>query len=134
MSPANLLLSDYKLLAIVGYTLFGVGLAFYATPSTDAALSNLPAAQGGSGSGIYKMASSLGAAFGVAISAAIFTALSANSESVNWLDGVITFAGRQDNLAVREAAIVALGFNVLMVAMATVSIVLTVPKGMKVQT
>ena len=70
----------------------------------------------------------------MAISAAIFTALSANSESVNWLDGVITFAGRQDNLAVREAAIVALGFNVLMVAMATVSIVLTVPKGMKVQT
>ncbi|GAA7771129.1 multidrug efflux MFS transporter NorB [Helicobacter pylori] len=134
VSPANLLLSDYKLLAIVGYTLFGVGLAFYATPSTDAALSNLPAAQVGSGSGIYKMASSLGAAFGVAISAAIFTALSANSESVNWLDGVITFAGRQDNLAVREAAIVALGFNVLMVAMATVSIVLTVPKGMKVQT
>jgi len=134
VSPANLLLSDYKLLAIVGYTLFGVGLAFYATPSTDAALSNLPAAQVGSGSGIYKMASSLGAAFGVAISAAIFTALRANSESVNWLDGVITFAGRQDNLAVREAAIVALGFNVLMVAMATVSIVLTVPKGMKVQT
>lgn len=134
VSPANLLLLDYKLLAIVGYTLFGVGLAFYATPSTDAALSNLPAAQVGSGSGIYKMASSLGAAFGVAISAAIFTALSANSESVNWLDGVITFAGRQDNLAVREAAIVALGFNVLMVAMATVSIVLTVPKGTKVQT
>lgn len=134
VSPANLLLSDYKLLSIVGYTLFGVGLAFYATPSTDAALSNLPAAQVGSGSGIYKMASSLGAAFGVAISAAIFTALSANSESVNWLDGVITFAGRQDNLAVREAAIVALGFNVLMVAMAIVSIMLTVPKGTKAQT
>lgn len=134
VSPANLLLADYKLLAIIGYTLFGVGLAFYAPPSTDAALSNLPAAQVGAASGIYKMASSLGAAFGVAISAAIFTALSANSESVNWLDGVITFAGRQDNLAMREAAIVALGVNVLMVAMATVSIVLTVPKGMKVQT
>ena len=68
---------QYKTLAVVGYTLFGVGLAFYATPSTDAALSNLPATQAGAGSGIYKMASSLGAAFGVAISAAIFAALSA---------------------------------------------------------
>ncbi|WP_421956431.1 MFS transporter [Polaromonas sp.] len=133
VSPANLLLSDYKILASIGYTLFGVGLAFYATPSTDAALSNLPAAQAGSGSGIYKMASSLGAAFGVAISAAIFTAFSANNASVNWLEGVITFAGRQDNLAVRQAAIIALGFNVLMIAMAIISIMLTVPKGTKAQ-
>lgn len=133
VSPANLLLSDYKTLASVGYALFGVGLAFYATPSTDAALSNLPAAQTGSGSGIYKMASSLGAAFGVAISAAIFTALSGGSVSMSWLDGVITFSGRQDNLAVREAAIVALGFNVLMVVIAILSIMLTVPKGAKAQ-
>jgi DHA2 family multidrug resistance protein-like MFS transporter len=69
----------------------------------------------------------------VAISAAIFTALSGNSASVNWLDGVITFVGRQDNLSVREAAIVALGFNVLMVVMAIISIMLTVPKGTKAQ-
>ena len=128
LSPANLLLADYKILAMIGYTLFGVGLAFYATPSTDAALSSLPAAQAGSGAGIYKMASSLGAAFGVAISAAIFTALSANPESVSWLAGVITFVGRQDNLAVREAAIIALMFNVFMVAVAIMSIMLTVPK------
>lgn len=133
VSPANLLLSDYKILASAGYALFGVGLAFYATPSTDAALSNLPAAQTGSGSGIYKMASSLGAAFGVAISAAIFTALSGDSASMSWLEGVITFSGRQDNLAVREAAIVALGFNVLMVVIAILSIMLTVPKGAKAQ-
>jgi DHA2 family multidrug resistance protein-like MFS transporter len=123
--PTNLLLADYKLLAVVGYTLFGLGLAFYATPSTDAALSSLPEAQAGSGSGIYKMASSLGAAFGVAISAAIFTAMS--GERTHWLEGVITFQGRADNLALREAAIVALSFNVLMVVVATVSIVLTVP-------
>jgi len=128
LSPANVLLSDYKMLAMIGYALFGVGLAFYATPSTDAALSSLPAAQAGSGSGIYKMASSLGAAFGVAISAAIFTALSANPESVSWLAGVITFEGRQDNLGVREAAIIALMFNVFMVVVAIMSIMLTVPK------
>ena len=128
LSPANLMLADYKVLAMIGYTLFGVGLAFYATPSTDAALSSLPADQAGSGAGIYKMASSLGAAFGVAISAAIFTALSANPESITWLEGVITFVGRQDNLAVREAAIIALMFNVFMVLVAIMAIMLTVPK------
>ncbi|MBK5913550.1 MFS transporter [Rhodocyclus purpureus] len=128
LSPANLMLADYKVLAVIGYTLFGVGLAFYATPSTDAALSALPPAQAGSGAGIYKMASSLGAAFGVAISAAIFTALSANPESINWLEGVITFVGRQDNLAVRQAAMIALAFNVFLILAAIISIMLTIPK------
>jgi DHA2 family multidrug resistance protein-like MFS transporter len=128
LMPTNVLIGQYKTLAIVSYTLFGLGLAFYATPSTDAALSNLPDAQAGSGSGLYKMASSLGASFGVAISAAIFTALSANSGSIRWLEGVITFAGRQDNLAVRQAALIALASNLLMVVAAIVSIMLTVPK------
>jgi DHA2 family multidrug resistance protein-like MFS transporter len=128
LMPTNLLLGQYKVLAVVAYTLFGLGLAFYATPSTDAALSNLPGDQAGSGAGIYKMASSLGASFGVAISAAIFTALSANDESIQWLDGVITFTGRQDNVPVRRAALIALGFNLLMVVAAIVSIMLTVPK------
>jgi MFS transporter, DHA2 family, multidrug resistance protein len=127
--PTDLLIGQYTKLAIVAYTLFGLGLAFYATPSTDAALSNLPDDQAGSGSGLYKMASSLGASFGVAISAAIFTALSADTGSTRWLDGVITFAGRQDNIAVRQAALMALAFNLLMVVGAIVSIVLTVPRG-----
>src|SRR6185503_3786424 len=55
LSPTNLLLKDYRVLAIIGYTLYGVGLAFYATPSTDTALSSLPESQAGAGSGIYKM-------------------------------------------------------------------------------
>lgn len=131
LSPANLLLSNYKVLAIIGYTLFGVGLAFYATPSTDAALSSLPETQAGSGSGIYKMASSLGAAFGVAISAAIFTALGTGTDSMHWMEGVITFYGRQDNLAIREAAIIALMFNVFIVVVAILSIMLTIPKAEK---
>ena len=128
LMPTNLLLDTYRLLAIAAFTLFGVGLAFYATPSTDAALSNLPDDQTGAGSGIYKMASSLGASFGVAISAAIFTALSADPGGVGWLPGVLTFAGRQDNVAVREAAIFAFGANFLMIVAAMVSIVLLVPK------
>lgn len=128
LMPTNVLIGQYRVLAIVAYTLFGLGLAFYATPSTDAALSNLPDDQVGSGSGIYKMASSLGASFGVAISAAIFTALSGNDRSIQWLSGVITFAGRQDNVAIRQAALIALGFNLLMVAGAILSIMVTVPK------
>jgi len=127
--PSNVMLAEYKLSAIVGYTLYGVGLALYATPSTDAALSSLPLDQVGSGAGIYKMASSLGAAFGVALSAVIFSTLSANSAAVNWIEGVITFQGRQDNLAIREAAIIALTFNVFMVLVAIMAIMLTVPKG-----
>ena len=77
------------------------------------------------------MASSLGAAFGVAISAAIFTALRASADSAHWLEGVITFQGRQDNLAVRQAAIIALMFNVFMAAVAIMSIMLTVPKSVE---
>ncbi len=128
LMPTNVMLESYRVAAIAGYTLFGLGLAFYATPSTDAALANLPMAQSGSGAGIYKMASSLGAALGVAVSGAIFTALGAGS-GVRWLEGVLTFQGRVDNLALREAAMVALGFNVLMVAVAIASILLTIPPG-----
>jgi DHA2 family multidrug resistance protein-like MFS transporter len=129
LMPTSVLLGTYKILAIMAFTLFGIGLAFYATPSTDAALSNLPDDQTGSGSGIYKMASSLGASFGVAISAAIFTALSADNAPVDWIAGVITFVGRQDNVAVREAAFFAFLANLLMIVAAIISIILTVPKG-----
>ena len=125
--PTNATLGTYKILAVAGFTLFGLGLAFYATPSTDAALSALPDDQAGSGAGIYKMASSLGASFGVAISATVFTALSNSGGSTAWIEGVITFGGRQDNLAVREAAFVALAINLLMVVAAIISIMLTIP-------
>ena len=127
LMPTNLMLGTYKVFAVVGFTLFGLGLAFYATPSTDAALSALPDDQAGSGSGIYKMASSLGASFGVAISATIFTALSQSNNSVRWIEGVISYLGRQDNLAVRQAAFFALAINLLMVVAAIISIMLTIP-------
>lgn len=126
--PTNVMTDAYKLLAIISYTLFGVGLAFYATPSTDAALSNLPESQAGAGSGIYKMASSLGAAFGVAISAGIFVGLSSIDTPGSMLDNVITFSGRQDNIAIREAAMVALLFNLFMVLVAILVITRTVPR------
>jgi DHA2 family multidrug resistance protein-like MFS transporter len=31
------LIGQYIVLAVIGFTLFGIGLGFYATPSTDAA-------------------------------------------------------------------------------------------------
>ncbi|HKM36005.1 MAG TPA: MFS transporter [Lachnospiraceae bacterium] len=120
------LAGQYMVIAVIGFTLFGIGLGFYATPSTDAALSTVPAEKAGSASGIYKMASSLGTAFGVAISAAIFTGLSNNSvhfaaEGLYW--------GRVDNVDIRYAAGIALLFNLVMVLVAIVSILMTVPTG-----
>lgn len=126
LMPTHLQLEQYRVLALAGFTLFGLGLAFYATPSTDAALSNLPATQTGAGAGIYKMASSLGAAFGVAISAAVFTGL--GRKGVDWLDAVVNHAGREDNQALREAASVALACNLLMVLLAIAAILATIPK------
>jgi DHA2 family multidrug resistance protein-like MFS transporter len=121
-----LLAGQYMIVAFVGFTLFGVGLGFYATPSTDAALSNVPNEKAGAASGIYKMASSLGAAFGVAISAALFTSLGGLSNSFAPLSDL--FLGRTDNVGIRFAASVALLFNVLMVIVAIVAIAMTVPK------
>lgn len=47
---------------------------------------------------------------------------------MQWIEGVISFIGRQDNLAVRQAGFFALTVNWLMVAGAIVSIMLTIPK------
>lgn len=121
-----LLAKQYIVVAFVGFALFGIGLGFYATPSTDAALSNVPNEKAGSASGIYKMASSLGAAFGVAISAAIFTSLS-HMEGLSPMAEIAL--GRTDNLAARYAAAIALLFNVLMVLVAIIAIMWTIPKG-----
>ena len=116
---------DYIVLTVIGFTLFGVGLGFYATPSTDAALSNVPEDQVGAASGIYKMASSLGNAIGVAVSAALFVAGQAVDPA--WIESWGIFMGRQDNVALRFGGAIGLLFNVLMVVLAIASIVLTVP-------
>ena len=128
LMPTHFYLDSYQWMVVVAFSLFGVGLAFYATPSTDAALVSLPEDQIGSGSGIYKMASSLGASFGVAISATVLTAFSANPESIQWIEGVISYIGRQDNVAIREAAFFAFGVNLIMAVAALISIMVTIPK------
>lgn len=124
-SMTFVLIDQYIVLSVIGFTLFGVGLGFYATPSTDAALSNVPDNQVGAASGIYKMASSLGNAIGVAISAALYVA--AQSVDPALIQSWGLFMGRQDNVALRFGGAVGLLFNVFMVLVAIAAIILTVP-------
>ena len=100
----------YNILVFVGFALFGFGLGIYATPSTDAAISNAPSDKIGSASGIYKMASSLGGAMGVALSSSLFNAM-----------------GAHGNMAV--AGSIGLLLNVAFGVIALISIMMTVPKG-----
>lgn len=127
LMQTEVLIGQYVFFAIVAYCLFGLGLAFYATPSTDAALSNLPSDKAGSGAGIYKMASSLGGAIGAAISLSVFTSMAGSESTI--IGEVIQMQGRTDNIALRQAAMFALGVNLLFVLLAILSITVTVPKG-----
>lgn len=68
----------YTVVVFIGFALFGLGLGVYATPSTDTSVSNAPSNKVGEAAGIYKMASSLGGAFGVAISATVYSSVAAN--------------------------------------------------------
>lgn len=128
-SMTFLYIDQYIVLSVIGFTLFGIGLGFYATPSTDAALSNVPDSEVGSASGIYKMASSLGNAIGVAISAALYVAGQAVDPALIQSWGL--FIGRQDNVALRFGGAIGLLFNVLMVVIAIASIIVTVPSEKK---
>lgn len=98
----------YTIAVFIGFALFGLGLGIYATPSTDTAVSNAPANKVGEASGLYKMASSLGGSFGVAISAAVY--------------GAIATAGNV-NAAATGGILINVGFGVL----SLVSIMLLVP-------
>ncbi len=67
-------LATYKILVMVGYAMFGLGLGIYATPSTFTAVSAAPQEKAAVAAGIYKLASSLGGAIGVALSLAVYSA------------------------------------------------------------
>jgi DHA2 family multidrug resistance protein-like MFS transporter len=72
------------------------------------------------------MASSLEAAFGVAISAELFTTLGGGNFAFGPLSDFVL--GRTDNIGIRFAAAVALLFNVAMVIVAVIAIALTLPR------
>lgn len=127
LTPTWLYLDTYKILAVAAYAIFGLGLAFFATPATDAALSNLPADQAGAGAGIFKMASSLGSAIGVAISLAIFTGFLGTQSLI--LGSTVEFTGVQDNVALRQAGMFVMVWNLVLVLIAIIAISVTVPRG-----
>ncbi|UZX47201.1 MFS transporter [Staphylococcus capitis] len=95
--------------SVVGYLLFGTGLGIYATPSTDTAVAQAPDEKVGVASGVYKMASSLGNAFGVAISSTVYSVLAAQLNlSLGGFMGVI--------------------FNAIVALLALIAILFLVPK------
>jgi len=99
----------YTVAVFIGFALFGLGLGIYATPSTDTAVSNAPSNKVGEAAGIYKMASSLGGAFGVAISATVYSSIEAEASlEVAATAGIIT--------------------NVIFGVLSIISIVLFVPR------
>lgn len=99
----------YIAASVVGYLLFGTGLGIYATPSTDTAVAQAPDKKVGVASGVYKMASSLGNAFGVAISSTVYSVLAAQLNlSLGGFMGVI--------------------FNAIVALLALVAILFLVPK------
>ena len=69
-------LETYTILVQIGYALFGIGLGVYATPSTYTAVSAAPEDKAAVAAGIYKLASSLGGAIGVALSLAVYSTYS----------------------------------------------------------
>ncbi|MBP2080009.1 MFS transporter [Oceanobacillus polygoni] len=99
----------YTIVVFVGFILFGLGLGMYATPSTDTAVSYAPANKVGEASGVYKMASSLGNAFGVAISATVYSAITlVSSVEVAASSGIIV--------------------NVIFAVLSLISIIMLVPR------
>ncbi|RLL41314.1 MFS transporter [Oceanobacillus piezotolerans] len=98
----------YTITVFVGFILFGIGLGMYATPSTDTAVSYAPENKIGEASGVYKMASSLGNAFGVAISATVYSTITVFS-------------------SVEVAATSGIIVNVIFAVLSLISIIMLVP-------
>ncbi|AWB84598.1 MFS transporter [Corynebacterium liangguodongii] len=127
LTPTFLPLGAYMVTAVVGTFILGGGLAIFATPATDAALSALPASKLGVGSGFYKMASALGNGFGIAVSSVLFLVSRDGGWLVGSLDGLVEFSSGGD-VAARQAGSVAL-FGSLALAVSALAVVgLLVPR------
>lgn len=71
----------YIVSSLIGFGFFGIGIGLFATPALDTAVSTTPKNKVGVASAIFKMASTLGGAFGIAIIVAVYSAMS-NTVSV----------------------------------------------------
>lgn len=91
MAIASLLLAmtqfsqnlHYFIVAFIGMGFMGTGLGLFATPATTAAVGEAPADKAGAAGGIFKMASSLGGAMGIAIHMAVYGSILANHGTVH---------------------------------------------------
>ena len=116
------MLSDYKILAIIGYT--PIRRRTSVLCDTINRCRALQFAGNASEFGLRSCnrvtPSSLGAAFGVAISAAIFTALRASAEqrTLGWKASLPSPRTPGQYSGIRQAAIIALMFNAFMAAVA----------------
>jgi MFS transporter, DHA2 family, multidrug resistance protein len=109
MTFTNLPNSLYSIFVFIGFTVYGIGLGIYATPSTDTAIDNVPPAKAGEAAGIYKMSSTLGGSFGLAISIAVYSVV-----------------GKAGNMEV--AASIGLIINAIFAGLALLAIVTAIPK------
>ncbi|MGX2958468.1 MFS transporter [Peribacillus sp. JNUCC 23] len=99
----------YSVVVFIGFTVYGIGLGLYATPSIDTAVDNVPTAKAGEAAGIYKMTSTLGSSFGLAISVTVYS--------------VVEKAGNME-----AAASIGLLVNVIFAGLALLAIVVAIPK------
>ena len=99
----------YSIAVFVGFLIYGVGLGIYSTPSTDTAVDNVPEAKAGEATGIYKMTSTLGGSFGLAITLSVYGAV-----------------GNVGSVAL--AANAGLLTNIIFALIALVSVIILIPK------
>ena len=73
----------YFTLVFIGLTATGMGLGLFATPATGVAVNEAPPEKAALAGGIFKMGSSLGGAFGIAIHLAVFGAVLGDGGSIH---------------------------------------------------
>ncbi|PTE26304.1 MFS transporter [Staphylococcus equorum] len=75
--------SGYIVVALIASVFFGGGTGLFATPALSTAVSTTPPEKVGVASGIFKMGSTLGGAFGIAIMTSIYTAIMQSGQSLH---------------------------------------------------
>lgn len=78
----------YVVVALIGAICFGGGTGLFATPALSTAVSTTPPEKVGVASGIFKMGSTLGGAFCIAIMTSIFTGIIQSGHSIHIAAGV----------------------------------------------
>lgn len=78
----------YVVVALIGAVFFGGGTGLFATPALSTAVSTTPPEKVGVASGIFKMGSTLGGAFGIAIMISIFTGIIQSGQNMHIAAGV----------------------------------------------